>query len=79
MLLAADDGNRVVVLEAKDAVPGDAVIVDGYITPDEEISIDDFLKVSLRTKERKAVFKDQFLKTEKGFVLVDIPDGAKIR
>ncbi|MBI2575190.1 methionine--tRNA ligase [Candidatus Woesearchaeota archaeon] len=79
MLLAADDGNKVAVLEAKSAKPGDAVSVEGYAASDGEIGFEDFTKIKMATKNGKAVYKDTPRTTGKGEITADIGDGARIR
>lgn len=80
MLLAADDGTNVKVLEAPQSKPGSQVRADD----DEEIGsetieFEDFMKVTITTKDGKAMFKDKVLHTDAEKISVDISDGAKVR
>lgn len=79
MLLAAEKEGVVKVLEAPDAHAGDQVFVEGITPKTEPITIEDFQKIKLTTKNKNAVYNDKPLKTHKGIVAVDLPDGAKIR
>ncbi|MFW5852590.1 MAG: methionine--tRNA ligase, partial [Nanoarchaeota archaeon] len=79
MLLAADDGNNVKLLEPKQSEPGDEVVVDGETQGKEEITIDEFFNVEITTKDSKAVYMGKPLKTEKEEISVDIADGSKVR
>ncbi|MFH1668486.1 MAG: methionine--tRNA ligase [Candidatus Woesearchaeota archaeon] len=85
MLLAADDGKRVVTLDAPDSDPGDEVRVEGV--PDVEglpqITIDDFAKLSLVVDEDGTVVCENFgkkLKTPLEYVVAKgIGKGSRIR
>ena len=79
MMLAAEKDGIVKVLEAPNAHAGDQVFVEGITPKTEEITIEDFQKIILTTKNKSAVYGDKQLKTHKGTVVVDLPDGAKIR
>ncbi len=79
MLLAAEKDNVVKVLEAPEAHAGDQVLVDGITPKKEQITIEDFQKIKLTTRNKTAVYGDKPLKTHKGNIVVDLPDDAKIR
>ena len=79
MLLAAQLGNDVRVLEAPKSAPGSDVFVEGMPCEHDQITIEDFAKVKLTTKAGKAVYKDKPLKTNTEEVTVDIGDNATIR
>ncbi|MBI4439066.1 methionine--tRNA ligase [Candidatus Woesearchaeota archaeon] len=79
MLLAADDGSRLRAIEAPGARPGDPVIVEGFVPGEQEISIEEFMKVRLTTRGRKVVFNGQVLRTEKGDLVANVADSAKVR
>jgi len=79
MLLAAEKGKTVKVVEAPNSKPGDQVFVEGIEPGTAQIKIDDFLKIKLTTKDKKAVYNGKALKTEKEDLSVDIADNAKIR
>ena len=79
MLLAAEKDGVVKVLEAIEAQPGDQVYIEGITPKTEQITIEDFQKIKLTTKNKTAVYNDKPLKTKKCSITVDLPDGAKIR
>lgn len=79
MLLAADDGNNLKVLDAHNSSEGDSVSIEGYVQTSDEITFEDFMKVKLTTKGRKAVFNNMPLKTPKGEITADVGDNARIR
>ena len=79
MLLAAEKDGVVKVLEAPEAHAGDQVFIEGITPKTEQISIEQFQQIKLTTKNKQAVYNDKPLKTHKGPVMVDQPDGAKIR
>lgn len=85
MLLAADDGNRVVVLEAPDSDPGDEVRPEGV--PDvkefKQLSIDEFAKITLSVDDDGKIVCENFkklLKSPVEYVMAKgAGKGAKIR
>ena len=79
MLLAAEKDGKVVVLEAPNSKAGDQVFVDKVTPMTAEITIDDFAKIKLTTKNGKAIYGDKQLKTAKEDVVADVGDGASIR
>ncbi len=79
MMLAAEKDGIVKVLEAPEAHAGDQVFVEGITPKKEQMTIEDFQKIKLTTKNKIAVYGDKPLKTHKGEVVVDQPDGAHIR
>lgn len=79
MLLAAQLGNEVKVLEAPNSAPGSDVYVEGIPCEHDEITIEDFAKVKITTKSRKAVYKDKPLKTKTEEISVQIGDNATVR
>ncbi|MEM4240219.1 MAG: methionine--tRNA ligase [Candidatus Woesearchaeota archaeon] len=79
MLLAAQLGNEVKLLEAPNSQPGSDVFVEGIPCEHDEITIDDFAKVKITTKSCKAVYKDKPLKTSKEEISVQIGDNATVR
>ena len=71
MLLAADDGKDVGLLISKDK-PGAHVTIDGVEKrPAKEITIKDFAKFELTSKDGKAYYKGKPLRTGEGDVQVD--------
>jgi methionyl-tRNA synthetase len=79
MLLAAQVGNEVKVLEAPNSAPGSDVFVEGIPCEHDEITIDDFAKIKITTKSCKAVYKDKPLKTKTEEISVQIGDNATVR
>ena len=79
MLLAAQLGNEVKVLEAPKSAAGEQVFVEGESVGNTEITIDDFKLIKITTESKKAVFEGKPLKTNKEAVFVDIGDDATIR
>ncbi|HLD42622.1 MAG TPA: methionine--tRNA ligase [Candidatus Nanoarchaeia archaeon] len=78
MLLAADDGKRVRLLEPQ-GKEGEQVYVVGAAIERKEIVFEDFKRLRLSVKGKKALFHDKALRTSSGEVFVDSPDGARIR
>ncbi len=85
MLLAADDGKKVVLLEAPDSDPGDEVTLKGIANekPFRELTIDEFFQLSLTVDEEGNVVCDNFkkrLKSPLEFIKAKgIGAGAKVR
>ena len=79
MLLAAEKEGRVIPLQPKSR-PGTSVVVAGITSrPAAQVTIEEFAKVILTTKDKIVVYKGKQLRTEDGPVVVDIADGATIR
>jgi methionyl-tRNA synthetase len=79
MMLAAQIGNEVKPLEAPKSAPGSDVFVEGIPCEHDQITIDDFAKVKITTKNGKAVYKDKPLKTKSEEITAAIGDGATVR
>lgn len=85
MLLAADDGKKVALLEAPDSDPGDEVTLKGIpnTEPFKELSIDEFFRLSFVVDDGGHVVCENFrkrLKTPLEFVVAKgIGAGAKVR
>lgn len=79
MLLAADDGQNLRLLEATNSEPGDAVFAEGYKNNEKEITFDEFLKIKLSVKDKKVVFENKSLKTKEEELKVDVGDNAAVR
>jgi len=77
MLLAA--GKKAALLSAPKSNPGDSVFIEGVEINDGEISIDDFVKVELSIKGKKALADGKILKTEVEEITADAKDGEKIK
>ena len=79
MLLAADDGKDIGLLFSKDK-PGSNVFIDGVEKrPAKEISIKDFAKIELKSKNGKVYCNDKVLKTKAGEIHVDKGIEGKIK
>ncbi|MBI5064908.1 methionine--tRNA ligase [Candidatus Woesearchaeota archaeon] len=74
MLLAAEKEGVVKVLEPQ-GNPGDQVQIEGTTPNNNQITIEDFAKLKLEVKNKKAYCDGKELKG----VSIDLPDGAKIK
>jgi len=79
MMLAAQVGDKVVPLEAPKSAPGADVYVDGIPCDHDQITIDDFVKVKITTKNGKAVYNGKPLKTKTEEISANIGDNATVR
>ncbi|VVB81025.1 Methionine--tRNA ligase [uncultured archaeon] len=79
MILAAEKDGTVKVLEAPEAHAGDQAFIEGITPKTAQITIEQFQKIKLTTKNKTTVCCEKQLKTHKGNVTVDLPDGAHIR
>ena len=80
MLLAADDGKAVRVLEASKSNPGDHVFAEDYQTSSKEITIEEFTKLKLSVKNGKPCFEEDVLETDSEEISISgVEDGARIR
>jgi tRNA-binding EMAP/Myf-like protein len=79
MLLAAEKGDEVIVLEAADSVPGDTLAPEGMEPEEREILYKDFQKVAMTIRGRVAVLGESPLVTADGkHAHAHIDDGAGI-
>ena len=79
MLLAGEDDKNVGLLAPEKSKPGDAVTWNSLQNSNEELTIDDFLKLNIIVKGRKATIEGIPLRTEKEEINVEkVKDGAKI-
>ncbi len=79
MLLAADDGKDVGLILSKGR-PGASVTIDGVEKrPAKELTIKDFEKFELKSRDGKVYYKDKILKTQEGDVHVDKKIEGKVR
>ncbi len=81
MMLAADDGEKVVPLLAPNSAPGLVVSAGeiNAITPPKEITFDEFKKVILTVKNNHAMYQHHALRTSTEDVQANIKDNAQIR
>jgi len=82
MLLAAEDGEVVSLLNPGDASPGSEVVIDGIKKePASVLEFDDFKKVKMTIDEnQKVIYNGKVLQGEKGEIISDrnVKKGAKI-
>ncbi|PIN81158.1 methionine--tRNA ligase [Candidatus Woesearchaeota archaeon CG10_big_fil_rev_8_21_14_0_10_30_7] len=74
MLLAADAGEKCKLLEPSGDV-GSQVLVEGTIPNNDQIKYDDFVKLTIIVRDKKAFCDGKELKG----VSINMPDGTKIR
>ncbi|MBI5391219.1 methionine--tRNA ligase [Candidatus Woesearchaeota archaeon] len=80
MLLAADDGKDIVVLEAPKSNPGTPVLFDGVeAQPKQQITYDEFAKIEILVKEKHALWQGHALIADGKKIAVKMSDGAKVR
>jgi methionyl-tRNA synthetase len=80
MVLAADDGKNVSLLEAEHSQPGDEVTLEGYQNNTKQITFDDFKKIRMEVKNGQVFHKTKHLKTDKEDISVrGVKDGAVIK
>ncbi|HLD40138.1 MAG TPA: methionine--tRNA ligase [Candidatus Nanoarchaeia archaeon] len=80
MVLAADDGANVSILEVQKLNPGDAVHFDGTENAQAEITFEEFMKVSMTVQAGKVFYAGKKLISSLEEVKVHgIKDGAKVR
>jgi len=80
MLLAAEDGINVALLEAPKSKPGMAVTIEGYASDSKEITFDDFKNLDIRVENGKVVWDSSHMHTEKEDIEVEgVQSGAKVR
>ncbi|HLD07133.1 MAG TPA: methionine--tRNA ligase [Candidatus Nanoarchaeia archaeon] len=77
MLLAAEKGGKVVLLEPK-GKPGEQVFVEGIVPLAKRITINAFAKTEMVVKKSRVCYQDKALRTQEGEVTVGIEDGAKV-
>ncbi len=84
MLLAADDGKRVVVVSPAESQPGDIVFPEGsdpvaISSSRKQLNIEGFYGLGLKVKDEKVMFGVKPLKTAKETIAVDAADDAVVR
>ncbi|MCK4589664.1 MAG: methionine--tRNA ligase [Nanoarchaeota archaeon] len=79
MLLAAEDGINVTLLEAPKSKPGDDVLVEGYESDDKQITFEEFKKLDIKVINGKVVWEKSDFHTVKEEIKVEgVNDGAQI-
>ena len=80
MLLAADDGQKVALLEAEKSESGAAVSPEGYTNDTKELAFEDFIKLDLTVAGQKVIYNNYILKTNlESIKIIGVKDGAKVR
>ncbi len=80
MVLAADDGNNLSLLELKETAIGDEVHFGTLVNSPAEISFDEFLKLKMTVEKGKVWYKKMVLANPKESVQVEgVQDGAEVR
>ncbi len=84
MLLAADDGSRVVVVSPQGSEPGELVFPEGadpekISSNRKQLAIDEFYRLNLRVKDEKVVYGAKPLRTDKEIISSDAADDAVVR
>ena len=80
MLLAAgtEKTKTCVLLLAPNSSPGDQVSIEGITPLDKEIDYKTFSKIKMKTKDKKIIYNNKTLKTNKEDVICDIEDGVLV-
>jgi len=80
MLLAAEKGKELKILEAPKSKPGSVVSAEEITpNPDKEIDINLFQQIKLTTKQGRIIYKGHKLRTEHGDVVCNIEDNAEVK
>ena len=80
MMLAADDAERVVVLEAAKTTPGDKVTMHGFEHGRKQVTIEEFGKLGLRVVDGKVMWNKAHLHTSvEDIVVTGVENGAMVR
>lgn len=84
MLLAADDGTRVVIVSPQDSEPGDLVFPEGVdaekvLANRKQLAIDEFYRLNLRVRDEKVVYGVKPLRTSREIISVDAADDSVVR
>ncbi len=80
MLLAAEVGNRPVVVFADKSKPGEQLNLADHEVTEQVLTIQQFQKFNmLSVKDGRLAYDGDFLKAGKEEIAVDAPDGAKVR
>ena len=78
MLLAAELKKQVALVEAPKSEPGEQVFAKGIEPGEGQITIKEFQKVQMTTKDHKVTYRKQALKTKKEEIQAKIGDNAKV-
>jgi len=78
MLLAAETKGECKLLLAPSSSPGDYVYIEGIKAEDKEIDYKTFSKIKMKTKDKKIIYNNKNLKTDKELIVCDIEDDALV-
>ncbi len=78
MLLVGRLKEKIRLLEAPHAKPGDRIFIDGLRNSKRIISIEEFEQVKLKIRNNKVFYKGKNLKTKKADIYVPIEDSAEV-
>ena len=78
MLLAAEAKGECKLLLAPNSSPGDKVYIEGIKAENKEIDYKTFSKVKMKTKDKKIIYNNKTLKTDKEEIICDIEDDALV-
>ena len=79
MILAADDGARVVILETPQTEVGKEAQFTGMENAVKEVSFDEFLKLLIYVQDGRVLFAGKKLHTGAEEVRVELKNGARVR
>ncbi|MGM5482584.1 MAG: methionine--tRNA ligase [Nanobdellota archaeon] len=79
MLLAADDGENVKVVEPEKSEPGERVYIEAHENSESKISFKEFIKYSIQVKDSQILLKEKPLKTDKELLSIEMDNGSKVR
>lgn len=84
MLLAADDGKKVVIVSPQGSDPGDLVFPEGsdaerIASSRKQLAIEDFYKLGLKVRDERVVYGSKPLRTASEIIGVDAADDAVVR
>ena len=78
MLLAADHGEEIVVVEAANSKPGEQVCTEDMEPRRSRIVFDDFMKVKLEVQGKQLLADGKVLKSVSETISIDVPDGSSV-
>ena len=79
MLLAGEDGHNVGVLTVDKSEAGDKVYIEGYKNLTDELTYEEFAKLTIAVKDNRAVFEGKELRTDKESVRVEKVKDGRVR
>ncbi len=79
MILAGEEGTKIVPLEMKKSKLGEIVVPDGLTHSTKELTFDEFSKVKLNLQKQHVVFDGKKLKSSSEDLILKLKDGATVR